>query len=225
METNFMNDNHGLKKSWIDNIKVQKEAYYKDNPDSLVFQFENELREQGFVFEIFQQAIGFMPKNKKILLPIAIKYYREAKRLGKENEQNYFLDFFHFKGFEEVVPMLLQDFESSETNNLTRWFIADCLYQIRSKAYINRYIEIVLNPAYGINRQMIILLLGKLKDEAAIPTLIGLLDDEEVRIQTICALGDYKREEFRPYFERFVNENHSGWRKNAKAALKKLEKN
>ena len=83
-----MNDNHGLKKSWIDNIKVQKEAYYKENPDSLVFQFENELREQGVVFEISQQAIGFMPKNKKILLPIAIKYYREAKRLGKENEQN-----------------------------------------------------------------------------------------------------------------------------------------
>ena len=223
MEKDFINDNLGLKKRWIDNIKVQKEAYYKEYPDSLVFQFENELREQGFVFEISQQAIGFMPKYKERILPIAIKYYQEAKRLGKENEQNFFIKFFHFKGLVEVVPMLLEDFCLSETKNLTQWFIADCLYQIRSKSYINEYVEIISNAAYGANRQMIILLLGKLKAEAAIPTLISLLDDEEVRMQTICALGDFKREEFRPYFEQFVNEKHSGWRKNAKAALKKLE--
>ena len=75
---------------------------------------------------------------------------------------------------------------------------------------------------YGRNRQMIVLLLGKLKEECAIPTLIDLLEDEEVRLHAISALGEFKREEFRRYFERFQNSTHPGWRKYAKAAIKKL---
>ena len=70
---------------------------------------------------------------------------------------------------------------------------------------------------------MIILLVGKLKAEAAIPILIDLLEDEGVRLQAIVALGDFKRKDFRPYFERFQNAKHPGWRKYAKAALKKIE--
>ena len=71
---------------------------------------------------------------------------------------------------------------------------------------------------------MIILLMGKLKLEKAIPILIELLEDETVRLHAICALGDFKKEEFRPYFERFSNDKHSGLRKYAKKALKKLSK-
>lgn len=70
---------------------------------------------------------------------------------------------------------------------------------------------------YGRNRQMIVLLLGKLKEECAIPTLIDLLEDEEVRLHAISALGEFKREEFRCYFERFQNSTHPGWRKYAEA--------
>lgn len=223
MKNDFINKSSQFKKSLIDNIKMQKEKQYEENPDSLVLQFECELKELGFEFEIFQQLIGFMPRHKEIILPRAIEYYREAKRRGKENEQNYFLSFFHFKGFEELVPMLLDDFYSPETADLTQWIIADCIYQICSKVYIDDYIKIVSNGLYGTNRQMIILLLGKLKSEEAVQVLINLLEDETVRLQAICALGNYKREEFRPYFERFENVNHSAWRKNAKSALKKLE--
>lgn len=64
---------------------------------------------------------------------------------------------------------------------------------------------------------MIVLLLGKLKEECAIPTLIDLLEDEEVRLHAISALGEFKREEFRCYFERFQNSTHPGWRKYAEA--------
>ena len=70
---------------------------------------------------------------------------------------------------------------------------------------------------------MIVLLLGKLKDDTSVPILIALLEDEEVRLQAICALGEYKRESFRCYFERFKDDTHPGWRKYARAALKKLD--
>ena len=70
---------------------------------------------------------------------------------------------------------------------------------------------------------MIILLVEKLKVKAAIPILIDLLEDEGVRWQAIAALGEFKQENLRPYFERFHNAKHPGWRKYAKAALKKLD--
>ncbi len=70
---------------------------------------------------------------------------------------------------------------------------------------------------------MIILLVGKLKVEAAIPILIDLLEEEDVRLQAIVALGDFKQESLCPYFEQFENAQHSGWRKYARMCLKKLD--
>lgn len=125
MSLDIINNNPKLSRKWIEDAKVREKQYYKEHPDSVVLQFENELRELGFVFEISNQTLGYMPKHKETILPIAIRYYQEAKRLGKINEQQHFISFFHFKGFEEVVPMLLEDFKFSETEDIIRWFISD----------------------------------------------------------------------------------------------------
>jgi len=207
----------------IHNEKEAAERYYIENPDSLIPLFERELRELGFDFEVSSQTFGFIPKYKKDILPIAVRYYQLAKKLKKTNEQMHFMGFFRIKGFDDIVPMLLEDYCSEETDDLTRWFISDCLYYIRSKKFIREYQIISSNRLFGINRQMIVLLLGKLKDDTSVPILIALLEDEEVRLQAICALGEYKRESFRCYFERFKDDTHPGWRKYARAALKKLD--
>ena len=211
-------------KLWIDNEKAVAEQYYKDNPDSLLSLFEKKLRTLGFVFESANQATGFVPKHKKVIVPIAIEYYQRARELGKTNEQNYFMRFLCIKGLDEVIPMLLQDYYDKRTTDLTRWFISDCIYQIRSRNFIKEYLDIVSNKAFGRNRQMIVLLLGKLKEESAILTLIDLLEDEDVRLQAICALSEFKRAEFRCYFERFQNSTNPGVRKYAKIALKKIDR-
>lgn len=222
MSIEDINNNPNMIKMWIDNEKAAEEQYYKDNTDSLIALFEKELRNLGFEFETSNQAIGFIPKHKKVILPIATKYYQLAKALEKPNEQNYFMRFLCIKGLDDVIPMLLEDYYSEKTADLTRWFISDCIYQIRSKSFVKEYLDIVSNRMFGRNRQMVILLLGKLKEESAIPTLIDLLEDEEVRLHAISALGEFKREEFRCYFERFQNSTHPGWRKYAKSAIKKL---
>ncbi len=134
------------------------------------------------------------------------------------------MGFFRIKGFDDIVPMLLEDYYSKETDDLTRWFISDCLYYIRSRKFVREYQEISSNKIFGINRQMIILLQGKLKEETSVPVLVALLEDEEVCLQAICALGDYKREDFRCYFERFKDDPHPGWRKYARAALRRLDR-
>lgn len=207
----------------IHNEKEAAERYYIENPDSLIPLFDRELRELGFDFEVSSQTFGFIPKYKKDILPIAVRYYQLAKKHKKTNEQMHFMGFFRIKGFDDIVPMLLEDYCSEETDDLTRWFISDCLYYIRSKKFIREYQIISSNRLFGINRQMIVLLLGKLKDDTSVPILIALLEDEEVRLQAICALGEYKRESFRCYFERFKDDTHPGWRKYARAALKKLD--
>lgn len=202
----------------LEQYKASEERTDK-NPDSILSAFKRELLNLGFDFQVLNQAESLLPKYKDTVLPVVIKYYKMAKL---KNEKQYLLGWFHHKGLEEVVPMLLKDYYSNNSD-IDKWAIGDRLYQIRSKKYIDDYLKIISDSSYGQDRQMIILLVGKLKVEAAIPILIDLLEDEGVRLQAIVALGDFKRENLRPYFERFQNAKHPGWRKYAKAALKKLE--
>mgnify|MGYP007114017856 FL=1 len=58
-----------------------------------------------------------------------IKYYKKAKL---KNEKQYLLGWFHHKGLEEVVPMLLEDYYSNNSD-IDKWAIGDRLYQIRSE--------------------------------------------------------------------------------------------
>ena len=89
-------------REWIERAKKTAADYYEKHPDSLIPLFEDELRKMGFEFEISNQTLGFMPKNKKTILPIAIKYYQLAKKQNKVNEQNHFLIFFISKGSQKL---------------------------------------------------------------------------------------------------------------------------
>ena len=88
-----INSNPALVKQMIENSKKASEKYFAEHPDSLIPPFEKELRDLGFRFEISEQIKQFLPKHKKTILPIAIKYYRLARELEKPNEQNYFMSF------------------------------------------------------------------------------------------------------------------------------------
>ena len=218
MSSYDINSNPSLVKHLLEQYK-DEEKKLEGDPNSVLLAFKQELLALGFRFQVLNQAEGFMPKHKDSILPIVIKYYKKARL---KREKQYLLKWFHHRGLEEVVPMLLEDYCSDDLN-VDRWAIGDCLYQIRSKKYINDYLRIISDASYGQDRQMVILLVGKLKAEVAIPVLIDLLEDEGVRLQAIAALGDFKRGDLRPYFERFQNSKHPGWRKYAKSALKKLD--
>lgn len=224
MSKSLINNNQSISEDLVIKVKKQETEYYQKYPDSLIPKYAKELHELGFVFEISSQAYNFMPKHWKSILPVAINYYQMARDSGKENEQNYFLSFFGYRQCQSVVPMLLQNIYSPKISSLTQWFIADCLYKIRSKEYIQNYIQIAINPKFGINRQMIVLLLGKLKDKMAIPVLVDLLQDESVCLQAINALSNFKEESsVRFYFEQFLNSPNLAWKRAAISALKKLK--
>lgn len=191
------------------------------HPESVIPKFEQELRDLGYKFEIEQQVHCFLPEHKETILPIAVKYYKQAPY---EEEKQVFIGFFHYKGFEEVVPMLLEDFYLEETPPLTRECIGDALLEIRSKKYVDDYIKIISEEKYEIARAPIFMLIGRLKVEQAIPVLKDLMSKPEPKeIHWILrAMKGYKREEFRPYFEAYVDSQDKELRKIASSALAKL---
>lgn len=215
-----INSNPALVKQIVENSKKASEKYFAEHADSLIPPFEQELRNLGFQFEISEQIKQFLPKHKKTILPIAIKYYKQAKY---DNEKNFFISLFHYRGFVEVIPMLLNDFYSDKISPLTRQFIGETLRTIRSKKYTDEYLRIIANLQYGLARVPIFSLVGDLKIEQAIPILVNLLEvDEEFAPCALQTLGVYKRLELRPYFEHFINSPDMHLRKIASAALKKL---
>lgn len=165
-----ISSNPALVKKMIENSKKVSEKYFAEHSDSLIPPFEQELRNLGFQFEISEQIKQFLPKYKKTILPIAIKYYQQATY---DNEKNFFISLFHYRGFTEVIPMLLNDFYSDKISSLTRQFIGETLRTIRSKKYIDDYLKIIVKPQYGLAKSSNIFACWKSsKVEQAIPYFI-----------------------------------------------------
>lgn len=215
-----INSNPTLIRQIIENSKKTSERYLTEHPDSVIPLFEQELRNLGFQFEISDQIKQFLPKHRKIILPIAIKYYQQVTY---NNEKNFFISLFHYKGFEEVVPMLIRDFYSDKTPRLTRELIGETLRAIRSKKHVDDYLKIIASPQYGLARAPIFSLVGNLKVKQAIPILIHLLEaDNEFAPCALQTLAAYKRSEFKPYFDHFINSPDEHLRQIASVALKNL---
>lgn len=198
----------------------EAEESKRNNPKSVLLDFKQELLELGFEFEVLNQAEALMPKYKELLLPVVLKYYQRAIL---RDEKLDLLHWLYHKGFDDAVPLLLTDFYDS--NSVTdKWAIADTIYVIQSKSYIEEYIKIITDTELGISRQMIVLLVGKLKVEKAIPILEELLDDETVRLHALTALGYYKQERLCKHFEKYKESKNAALRKCAKNSLEMLTK-
>lgn len=223
MGVDVINGSPQFRELWTKREKENENQYLALHPDSLIPKFAKELAALGYTAETTAQLLRYMPRHKGAFLPIVKAYYQLAKQEGLHDEQNFFLQFFHYRGLDEVVPLLIEDYKDVDTADSTRWFISDCLYQICSPNFLTEYIDLVSNPQYGINRQMLVLLLGKLKSEYAVSTLLMLVDDGDVAIQAIMALGEYRRIEFQPCFERFLTSKKQGLRNAARVSLKKIK--
>lgn len=190
------------------------------SPGSTLYAFKQELLAKGIQFQALAQTLNLGPEYKEQILPSAIKYYRLAMEKGEKME---LLKWFGHKGYDEVVPMLLEDFHRGSPL-VERWLIADTLYQIRCRAYIREYLGIIDNDSYGVDRQLLILLVGEWRVEEAIPILIRLSDDKDLALHVLSALGRYRREEFRPIFEKYLLSENRVVRRNAQKALENLGK-
>lgn len=82
--------------------------------------------------------------------------------------------------------------------------------------------SIVLNKENGISRQMFVTALGKVKSEESENVLIELLDDEEVTVYALEALGRLKSKKAKFKITLFTTHANSLVRKEAKALNKRM---
>lgn len=128
------------------------------------------------------------------------------------------------KGFSEATEALLDAYFSDDIS-IDKWAIGDALYSIQDKRFEDEYIKIVSDKGNGDSRQMIVILLGKLRCEKAITTLISLLKDDEVNGHAIIALGYFKDINLIKYIEPFLNHEKRWIKKEAEKSIKKLKTN
>jgi len=149
------------------------------------------------------------------------------EKIQQDNIKSYALKLVHIKGFDKAVPFLLDAFKKSNDNKSDyKWRIGNALETIGTKNidYINEMKKIVLDKQHGSSREMMVLALGKSKNETIISTLINLLNDETIYQHVLIALSKFGKPELRQYFERFLNHEKSNIRYNAKKAIEKIDK-
>lgn len=215
-----INKNSKLVQLMIQNGKRSNEKYKNNNPESLLFVFEKELKELGYEFEILDQVRGFLPKHKKYIIPTAMKFYEQT---NLEQDKRYFLGLFHYKGLEECIPSMLRDMYSEDVSISIKALIAENLRVIHSPNYIDDYLRILSLKELGDSRNPIIALVGDFKVEQAIPMLVSALSEgKNITTNAIEALGKYRKTDLKIYFEKYLNHKNKYYRREAKKALQKL---
>ena len=219
---NFQEKRLFIYQRMVEDEKRTKSQYYLEHPQSVLPSFLQELNSLGFRCEVTQQVRLFLPQYKDIILPLVMKYYPLAVY---ENEKCYFAGLCHYKGFDEAVPMLLEGFFDPQTTRLTREIIGESLRAIRCKKYIPDYLKIISSPQYGLAKAPVFALISSLKPKEAIPVLFDVLEkNKDFSAAALQALGAYKREDFRPIFERYAENPDKETRKIALTALNKLDR-
>ncbi|MPM75988.1 hypothetical protein SDC9_122983 [bioreactor metagenome] len=183
----------------------------------LMSELIGEVNNYGFKVMNYDDLKAIKRKIKNTI-PILLKYLH---LLQGNNYTDAILRLLAVKGFNEATENLLEVY-NDKNSKIDKWVVGDTLYSIQDKRFEDKYIEIVSDKGNGDSRQMIVILLGKLRCEKAIPTLINLLKDDDVNGHAIMALGYFKNIELIKYIEPFLNHEKRWVRKESEKAIKKI---
>lgn len=176
-----------------------------------------EANDNGFEIQEFNDLNSVKRKIKKII-PILIKY---LYLFDEGNFKDAIIGLLGVKGFYDATETLIKLYYNYDII-IDKWAIGDALYNIQDKRFEEEYIKIIKDKDNGISRQMIVMLLGKLKCQKALPTLVDLLQDTEVNGHAIIALSYFKDNDLIQYIEPFINHDKKWIRTEAEKAIKKI---
>jgi HEAT repeat protein len=120
--------------------------------------------------------------------------------------------------------LLIEEFRRPISTPGLKWAIGNALSIVADDDVLNDILELVQDTANGKAREMLVVALGNMKTSDVNYFLIQLLDDEDLAGYAIMALGKLKSKEARPIIERFLTHPKSWVRREAKNALKRIEK-
>lgn len=139
--------------------------------------------------------------------------------------------------FKKFAPILLKPFNPWVGNQLREiteeeksaasayslaWAIGNALSIVDVKGFERQIIELCRSPKYGMARQMLVFGLGRLHDSEAEEAAVELLNDEQVQIQAIGALGRMKSKRALFELEKLLTDKREVVRKEARKAITKI---
>ena len=96
------------------------------------------------------------------------------------------------------------------------WFLCDKLFSLKVKKLIDMYHKIAQISSFGKQRQLLILLIGKIGDTSSIPLLIELTEDKTVDGHALDALCNFNDHRVIEVAKRFVDDKRTWVCKKAK---------
>ena len=118
---------------------------------------------------------------------------------------------------------LIEEFKTyAPTHSMVAWTIGNALSSVDVKGFEKQIIELCGNPKYGMARQMLVLSLGRLRKPQAEEMAVELLNDEEVKLHAIGALGTIKSKRALFELERLLTDKRAVIRKEARKAITKI---
>jgi len=102
------------------------------------------------------------------------------------------------------------------------WAIGNALSIVDLKGFEKQIIELCRNPKYGIARQMVVLSLYRVRDPEAEETALNLLNDEDVKLHAIIALGRIKSKRALFELEKLISDKRVTIRKEARKSITKI---
>jgi len=117
-----------------------------------------------------------------------------------------------------VASVLLREFQLCEDEHL-RWVSGNGLGATADESMLPDLLRLARDGRYGPSRTMIVLALGRFKARAVVAALMDLLDDRDVAMFAIMALGKLWAVEARSRMESFLKDPNPDIRREAKKAL------
>lgn len=175
------------------------------------------LRKRGYSINSINDLMRLSSKERE-LIPFLIGL---LEQFTDENDKEFIVRCLGVKGFQEIIPKLLEEFKTAKGNSY-RWAIANSINIIHDMTIEQELITLSENKKYGTGRQMLVLSLGCYKTDSSIKCLRGLLQDEEVRGHALRALGKCGNSEVLPDIEKYCDSDNRWIRKEALNAADKI---
>lgn len=162
-------------------------------------------------------------KNLEDALPILIKWLPKIKN---RSIKKALIQTIAVKGSKvDVLTPLVSAFLTEKDEDI-KWTIGERLAYIANDETFDKVFALATDKRHGKARAMLVWGLGKMKKhrEQAVKYLLEAINDKDVAVNAMIALGNLKVKEAREVVERFLDDKDSWVRSEAKKALAKIDK-
>jgi len=184
----------------------------------LMTQLLDEINTLGYYFS----NIGRLTDTEDVrFAPLLLDYFDRFKAI---HFKTWVISLIRFKSYDRFVPQLLEVYKSTDDIDIQQ-SVSQCIFQISSRKYINEYLRIVCQPAYGLEHDFLMDVLCKLRVREVLPKLLSLVDSypKKWRWTFLYYIHRFKDPSVLPYIERFIDADDSEIRAMAKKAIIKIK--